>query len=113
MGQHAREANGKDDEIAAAGLKVLREGLPMMRNLGRRSSEAKQGLMFYEELINRQASGLGEVARKQMSEDSPFDVNASRSRQPIAHNQSMGLIDDFAFANGNGSLWISKLGRKY
>lgn len=57
MGQHAREANGKDDKIAAAGLKVLREGLPMMRNLGRRSSEAKQGLMFYEELINKRASG--------------------------------------------------------
>jgi hypothetical protein len=48
-----------------------------------------------------------------MSEDGPFDIDASGPRQPIAHNQSMGLIDDFAFANGNGSLWNSKLGRRY
>ncbi|KAM0555903.1 hypothetical protein ACHAPJ_006305 [Fusarium lateritium] len=57
MGQHARQANSRDKDVAAAGLENLRLGLPLMDYLSERNSVAGQGSAFYKVLIERAESG--------------------------------------------------------
>ncbi|RKK78558.1 hypothetical protein BFJ71_g16466 [Fusarium oxysporum] len=57
MGQHARQANSRNRELAAAGLNNLRLGLPLMEHLSERNSVASQGSAFYKLLIERGESG--------------------------------------------------------
>ncbi|RKK62295.1 hypothetical protein BFJ69_g17036 [Fusarium oxysporum] len=57
MGQHARQANSRNRELAAAGLDNLRLGLPLMEHLSERNSVASQGSAFYKLLIERGESG--------------------------------------------------------
>ncbi|RDW58194.1 hypothetical protein BP6252_13605 [Coleophoma cylindrospora] len=68
-------------QMALKGLENLRKGLPWLRRLGKRSSVASQGLMFYEELVTRldkRGSGQPQVSSLDVdiSETQPgFDTN--------------------------------------
>lgn len=92
MGQHARETNASATDIAASGLKHLQEGLPMMRKLGRRSSVARQGLLFYEELAKKRSSDL---EQNRQGQEARCDSSSTLIRTgPIAMLANSVNVDD-------------------
>lgn len=57
MGQHARQANSQNSDLAAAGLRSLQTGLPLLEHLSDRNSVASQGAEFYRVLIEKVQNG--------------------------------------------------------
>jgi len=96
MSQHAKEANGKDPRVSEEGLRVLREGLPIMRKLETRSSVAKQGLMFYEELVSKSERFSNGV-------ESQVDLQGTLTTNDISTLESNVSFPDVSLDAGSNS----------
>lgn len=80
MGQHARQANSKDREVASSGLQHLKRGIPWYRELAKRSSAATQGLMFYEELLRKSEAHVDPINdNEDVSTEGPIGLSTLES----------------------------------
>lgn len=98
MGQHARQANSTESDVAAVGLQRLQTGLPLIKMLSARSSVAAQGSEFYEKLVEKVTSRLD----MSQEEDSSGMMPAESEPEP---DWLYGLdLNDLAFAD-----WVPQI----
>ena len=89
MGQHARQLNSRNSDVAACGFQNLRRGLPLIQQLCARSFVASQGAVFYQQLVQQ-----FEKHQQQISDEI---TPSNGERQPTETHLPSGLTSPWSF----------------